>query len=163
MGRTSLSRLLVVTVLSTAISFTLLRLSETRGGTVLPVPLLSCVVVLLIAGAVLSLGWSVRQYTRGKRPGMDVLVAARTVVLAKASAYTGALLTGWYAGHSLLALGDLQIEARRDLAVSGAVATVCTLLLIAVGLLVERWCEVPGDDDEEDGGSGGSAATGTVA
>lgn len=162
MGRTSWSRLLATAVVSTAVSFTLLRLSETRGGTVLPVPLLSCVVVLLIAAVVASLGWSVRQYTRGKRPGMDVLVAARTVVLAKASAYTGALLTGWYAGHALLALGDLQIEARRDLAVSGAVAVVCTLLLTVVGLVVERWCEVPGDDEDERG-PGGSTAQGTTA
>ena len=54
-----------------------------------------------IAQEVFVLGWHVRQYLQGKRPDLDALRAARTVVLAKASCYTGALLAGWYGGHVL--------------------------------------------------------------
>ena len=160
MRRTPRTRLLLVAVASTALTLGALRIAESRGATLLPVPLLSSMVVLFIAAVVLGLGWAVRQYTQGKRPALDPLLAARTVVLATASAYTGALLTGWYAGHVLLVLGDLQIESRRDLAESAGIALLCTVLLAVVGIVVERWCEVrPRDDDA--GGPGASAPSGS--
>lgn len=160
MRRTPWPRLLLVAVVSAALVFGGLRVAESRGASVLPVPLLSSVVVLLIAGVVLTLGWTVRQYQQGKRPGMDVLLAARTVVLATASAYTGALLSGWYAAHVLLVLGDLEIASRRDLAVTAGAALVCTLALAVVGLVVERWCEVP---PPTDGDGAASATSGSTA
>ena len=162
MRRTPWQRMLLVVVVVAAVSAGVLRVAESRGATVLPVPLLSSLVVLLIASVVLSLGWAVRQYTKGKRPTLDPLLAARTVVLATASAYTGALLSGWYAGHVLLVLGDLAIAARRSVAVSASLALVCTIGLVVIGLLVERWCEVrPPEDDEP--GAGASARSGSPA
>jgi len=162
MRRTPWSRLLIVALLSTAVAAAGLRIAESRGATLLPVPPVAWLAVLLIAAVVLGLGWNVRQYTRGKRPGLDVLLAARTVVLATASTYTGALLTGWYAAQVLLTLGDLQIAGRRDVAISAAVAVGAAVLLAVVGLVVERWCEVPPPDDDE-GGPGPSAADGSPA
>ena len=161
MRRTPWPRLLLIAGLSTGFSFGAFRIAESRGAALLPVPLLSSLVVLLIAAVVLTLGWAVRQYTKGKLPGLDPLLAARSVVLATASAYTGALLSGWYAGQVLLVLGDLGIESRRDLAVSAGAALVGTILLAVVGLVVERWCEVLPRDDDDVGGPGASAATGT--
>lgn len=162
MTRTSWRRLLLVAFVSAAVSATGLRVAESQGAALLPVPALSSFVVLLIAAVVGALGWTVRQYTRGKRPGLDPLLAARTVVLAKASAYTGALLSGWYAGQVLLVARDFEIEARRDLAVSATAALVCTVVLAAVGLVVERWCEVPPPEADEPGGPGASAASGSA-
>lgn len=162
MTRTPWRRLLLVAVVVAAVAAGVLRIAESRGATVLPVPPLSSVVVLLIGGVVVSLGWAVRQYTRGKRPALDPLLAARTVVLATASAYTGALLSGWYAGHVLLVLGDLAIDGRRDVAVSAGTSLVCTVLLTVAGLVVERWCEVrPPEDDGP--GTGASATSGSTA
>lgn len=161
MRRTPIGRLVLVTVVTAAVVVAGLRLAESRGATLLPVPLLSSAVILVIAAVVVGLGWSVRQYTRGRRPGLDPLLAARTVVLATASAYTGSLLTGWYVAHVLVTLGDWQIEARRDLAVSAGVAALCTVGLAVVGLVVERWCEVRRDDD--DPGPGASAGAGSAA
>lgn len=162
MRRTPRARLGLIALVSGGFTFGGLRLAESRGAALLPVPVLSSLVVLVIAAVVLSLGWSVRQFTEGKRPGLDPLLAARTVVLATASAYTGALLTGWYAAHVVLVLGDLEIQARRDLAVSAGAAMLCTVVLAVVGLVVERWCEVPPPDDDE-GGRGASAASGSAA
>lgn len=160
MRRTPWTRLLLITIATTAVTLGALRIAESRGATVLPVPLLSSAVVLLIAAVVLGLGRAVRQFTEGKRPSLDPLLAARTVVLATASAYTGALLSGWYAGQVLLVLGDLQIESRRDLAESAGLALLGTVLLAVVGLVVERWCEVrPPDDDA--GAPGASAPSGS--
>ena len=75
-----------------------------RGALPPNVPWLVVVVELGIAAVVFVLGWQVRQYLQGKRPDLDALRAARTVVLAKASCYTGALLAGWYGGHVLTLL-----------------------------------------------------------
>lgn len=163
MRRTPLPRLLLIVLVTTAVTFVLLRLAESRGATVLPVPLLSGAVVLLIGSVVLALGWAVRQYQRGRRPGLDPLLAARTVVLATASAYTGALLTGWYAGHVLVVLGDLAIEARREVAVSAALAALCTVGLGVAGVVVERWCEIPPRDPDDGRGPGASAPSGSAA
>ena len=162
MTRTSWGRLLLVAFVSTAFSATALRVAESQGTSLLPVPPLSSFVVLLIAAVVGTLGWTVRQYVRGKRPGLDPLLAARTVILAKASAYTGALLSGWYAGQVLLVVRDLEIEARRDLALSAAAALICTIVLAVVGLVVERWCEVPPPENDEPGRPGTSAASGSA-
>ncbi len=162
MRRTPWPRVLAVAVVAAAVAYAVLRVVESRGGTLLPVPAIAWLVVLLIAGVVAVLGWNVRQYTRGHRPDTDVLVAARTVVLATASAYTGALLAGWYAAQVLLTLPDLDIAGRRDVAVSAGIAAVAAIALAVVGLVAERWCEVPPGDDDEDG-PGASAASGSVA
>src|SRR5690606_11470201 len=104
----------------------------------------------------LGMGWNVRQYRAGKRPGLDPLVAARTVVLATASAYTGSLLAGWYGAHVVLVLGDLAIEGRRAVAVSGGFALLAAVALVVAGLVVERWCEIRADEDDDDPGAAGS-------
>lgn len=160
MRRTPVRRVVTVAVVATAVAAAILRVVESRGGTLLAVPVVAWVVVLAIAGAVGALGWNVRQYTSGRRPELDMLVAARTVVLATASAYTGALLTGWYAAQVLVVLGDLDIPGRRDVAVTAGIATGAAVVLVVVGLVVERWCEVPPPDDDE---GGGAAASGTAA
>jgi len=156
MKRTPWTRLLVVAVVAAGLTAVLIMVVESRGGTLTPVPPLAWGVMVVIAAIVGVLGWNVRQYTRGKRPGMDMLLAARTVVLATAAAYTGALLTGWYAAQVLVTLSDLEIASRREVAVSAGVAVVVAVLLAVVGLVVERWCEVPPPDDDEGGPSAAS-------
>lgn len=158
MRRTPVLRVVAVAVAALALAYLVLGVVEGRGGTLLPVPAIAWLVILLIAAVVGALGWNVRQYTRGKRPDLDVLVAARTVVLATASAYTGALLLGWYAAQVLRTLADLDIAARRDVAVTAGVAALAAIVLTAVGLVAERWCEVPPPSDDDEGGPGASAA-----
>ena len=162
MRRTPWTRLLLVALVTAAVALLVLRLVESRGGTVLAVPVLSAVVLALLAAVVLVLGWQVRQVREGRRRGTDPIVAARTVVLATASAHTGALLTGWYAAHALLVVGDLAIDARREVAVSAAVAGGGALLLVVAGLVAERWCEIRDRDDDDADGPGGTATEGAV-
>jgi hypothetical protein len=162
MRRTPAARVVAVALVALAVAYAALRVVESRGGTLLPVPPVAWLVVLLIAAVVGVLGWNVRQYARGKRPGFDVLLAARTVVLATASAYTGALLVGWYAAQVLVVVGDLDVAGRRDVAITAGVATLAAAALSVVGLVVERWCEVP-PPDEDDDGPAGAPATGSAA
>lgn len=158
MRTTPWPRLVLVAGLAALAAFGLLRLLEGRGGIVLPPPAVSWLVVLAIALGVGAAGWNVRQYTRGKRPRLDPLLAARTVVLATAAAYTGALLSGWYAGHILLVLPDLAFAGRREVAVASTIAMLATITLAVTGLVVERWCRVPPPEDPEPGGTAGSPA-----
>ena len=159
MRRTAWQRLLAAAAGSTVLTYAILRIAESRGVALLPPPVVSVLVVLLIAGVVLAMGWAVRQYAQGNRPNLDPLVAARTVVLATAAAWTGALLTGWYAGQVLVVVGDLEIAARRDVAEAAGAALVGTVLLAVVGLVVERWCEVKPPDDTPGTGLSAGAAT----
>ncbi len=156
MRRTPWPRLVLIAGVVAALTTGLLKILEGRGSILVGPPVLSTVVTLGIAGLVLVMGWNVRQFVQGKRPGTDPIVAARTVALATAAAYTGALLTGWYAGHVLLVIGDLGIAARREVAIGAGVAMLGAVVLAIAGLVAEHWCEVPPDD--QDGVQAGSTA-----
>lgn len=118
-----------------------------QGGLPPQVPWSVTAVLLLLAGIVLWLGLAVRAYQRGKRPDLDPGRAARTAVLAKASGFAGALLTGWYGAQSLVLVGDLANEPVRASALSAGAATLAAVLLAVVGLVVERFCRLPPPED----------------
>ena len=115
--------------------------------------------MLGIAALVGVMGWTVRQFVRGKRPGFDPLIAARTAVLAKASGLhrrpADRLVRGPRAGGDRPARSPASAtwRCRRASAAAG-------LVMAVVGLVAERWCEVPPEDFGPDGGgaSAGSAA-----
>ncbi|MBO0901344.1 DUF3180 domain-containing protein [Cellulomonas sp. zg-ZUI222] len=134
----------------TAVTWWAMRMTVGRGAATPPdVPWLVVAVELVIAGVVLSMGWAVRQYQRGRRPLLDPVRAARTAVLAKASCYTGALLTGWYGGQALSLLTDADVPGNSARAGSAGVAVVGAVVLAVVGLVVEHWCRIPPPDAEE--------------
>lgn len=160
MRRTPWPRLALLAGAVAVLSTALLRTLEARGVILTAPPVLASLVMLGIAGVVARLGWNVRQFVRGKRPGLDPLLAARTVVLATAAAYTGAILTGWYAGHVLVVATRLGHPPLRDFALVAGVSALSALALAVVGLVAERWCQVPPPEDDDPGGgvSAGSAA-----
>jgi peptidoglycan/LPS O-acetylase OafA/YrhL len=109
----------------------------------------------LLAVAVLVAGWPVRRWTHGQRTSpLDPLRAARTVVLAKAAQYAGALLTGWYVGQVLVIAPSVDVEPRRDLLLRGLVSVAAALLVWLAGWLVERFCRVDRRDDDDERGAG---------
>ncbi len=115
----------------------------------------------MAAGAVvLWLAWGVRQYVAGKRPGLDPLKAARTVVLAQASAYTGALLGGAFVGYAISMASYWDHEPRRQVILAAAIAALGALALLGAGWVGERWCRV---DREGGDGDGAPAPGGTLA
>ncbi|NLF05868.1 MAG: DUF3180 domain-containing protein [Actinomycetales bacterium] len=119
-----------------------------RGGLPPQVPWTVAAVLVLIAGIVLRLGLQVRQYQRGKKPDLDAIRAARTAVLAKAAAYTGGVLAGWYGAQTLVLVTDLANEPMRAGALSAGGATGGAVVLAVVGLVVERFCRLPPPGDE---------------
>lgn len=158
MARTRWQSLVAVAVVVTVLAWGVLGLLRGQGVVLPPVAWLVVLVMLVIAGVVLRMGWAVRQFLQGRRPDLDPLRAARTAVLAKASCYTGATLLGWYLAQVLLVIGDLGIESQRDRAVAAAAASLGAVVLAVVGLVVEHLCRVPppSDDAASDGEPNGT-------
>ena len=148
MRRTPVRTLIAVLVAVAVVGWLVLRALESRGVYLPVVPWLVDVAILALAGVVFWMGWAVRAYQKGKRPSLDGIRAARTLVLAKAAALTGVLLGGWYLAQVLVVLGDLAIEPRRDRAVAAGIAVLCSVVLAAIGLVVEKFCELPPSDKD---------------
>lgn len=123
---------------------------SSRASLALPVlPLSSLATMGLIAVVCIVLGLKVRRWRDGKRDkALDPLLAARTVVLAQACAYAGAVLLGWHGGILLHQLPTVALRA--ELGVIWQIATLMGggLAMVAVGIAVERFCKVPPDDNE---------------
>ncbi|MDQ0424764.1 MULTISPECIES: DUF3180 domain-containing protein [Cellulomonas] len=130
-----------------AVTWWAMRMLVGRGAATPPeVPWLVIAVELVIAGVVLSMGWAVRQFQQGRRPDLNPLRAARTVVLAKAACYTGALLTGWYGGQALSLLTDADVPGNPARAGAAGLAVLGAVALAVAGLVVEHWCRIPPPD-----------------
>jgi Protein of unknown function (DUF3180) len=107
--------------------------------------------VSLLAVALAEGGWAfyvrnkISEGEIGDGPGwLHPLAVARSVLIAKASAWVGALVLGWWVG----VLGYL-LPRRSSLRVAGedtagaAVAAVCALVLVAVALWLQHCCKSP--------------------
>ncbi len=158
MRRTSVRTLLAVVLGVAVVGAVVGRALAAQGVHLPPVAWVEDVAILLLAGVIFWMGWAVRAYQKGDRPDLDPIRAARTFVLAKAGALTGAILAGRYLATVLGLLGDLDIAALRDRVLAAAVAALCALVLMVVGLVVERFCELPPPDDEDAEEEEGGAA-----
>jgi len=113
------------------------------------------ITLVLIAIVVVALAVPIRRATRGPvRRRVDPFYATRVVVLAKACAAAGALLSGAAAGL-LVELLVRPVSASEALWRMLAMLVASVLVLIA-GLIAETLCIVPPDDDEKP--SNGAAA-----
>ena len=144
------SRPLLLTSLAIAVlSGLALRVWSARGNELPALPWSAPGVMVLLAVAVLVAGLPVRRWTRGQRTKpLDPLVAARTVVLAKAAQYTGALLSGWYAGQVLALMATIDVGPRRAMLLRALLSVVTAVAVWVVGVLVERFCRVDRRDED---------------
>jgi len=112
----------------------------------------------LLAVAVGEAAWavSVRGRIRDGRIGVGAgrlhpLAVARTVAIAKASAWVGAVMLGWWAG----VLADL-VPKRSELRVAAAdapgvtVAALSAFALVVAALWLQHCCKSPGDQTGTD-------------
>lgn len=109
------------------------------------------VAITLILG-IRILRWrnSNRDNTKKKTP-LNPILAARTLVLAQACAYAGTVLLGWHAG---IFLDQLRIwNLRSDQSITWVAVAMAGggLVMIVVGLLVEKFCKIPPEDTETPG------------
>ncbi len=118
----------------------------------------SAITVAAVAVLVLALGIRVqRDKRRPPAARMNPVAAARTLVLAQAGAYAGALIAGWHAGvlvHlvSATGFGTPTVNDALLMIIGG-------LVLVIVGFVVEQFCRLP----PEDGADGATHGSGTDA
>jgi hypothetical protein len=86
-----------------------------------------------------------------KRPMLDPLLAARTLVLAQACAYAGTVLLGWHVGIFLDQLRIWSMRSNQGITVLALSMAGGALAMIVVGLLVERFCRIPPEDGDTKG------------
>jgi hypothetical protein len=167
MRPTKIAALAALAAISTVLSLLLQRMLRASGWTMPPVPWTAAVGLLLVACLVYSAALPVRRMLSGgvnARP-VEPLRAARTAVLAKATAYAGAVVTGWYLAQVLLLVPDLEIDTRQAQAVRAGVTALAALAACVAGLLAERMCRLPPEDPDKPGGlsqTDGAGRTGGV-
>lgn len=108
--------------------------------------------VTMTAGMCITFGFGlrVRRYTQGKlKRRLDPLQAARTLVLAQATAYAGSLIAGWHAGILLDLLRGAGLG--NQVVISSLVMIVAALVMVIVGWVVEQFCKLPPDDPSAPG------------
>lgn len=128
-----------------------------RGGaSPVRVPWTTLIVGIVLGSVVLAAGWTVRQVRLGRRR-MDPTRAVRTALLSQASAYAGAVLAGAYGGYALTLLRDWSHTPRREAAIAAGLAALGGAVMLAAGVIAERWCRIGADDDDVEGNDAAEA------
>jgi uncharacterized membrane protein len=127
---------------------------EAMGDAAPPIPWTAAVAVALLSVAVLVSGLEVRRWVAGRRERpLDPLVAARVAVFAKAAAYSGGALVGWYLAQAAVILPDL-VGDRRTRLLLALLSALASVALSVAGLVAQRWCRrPPNEPDGDDSGS----------
>ncbi len=147
MTRTRPAALLLAALIGVIAAFLLDTVLAMRGLAVIVPPVSLAVALVLIGVVVLALAWPVRRAAAGERR-IDSFYATRAVVLAKASALTGALLAGGAAGILIYLLTRSVVPLGSTLAAGGTV--VAAVLLVIAALVAEHWCALPPDEPTEE-------------
>lgn len=141
--------LVAISIVLAVLGFVATELTS-RASLPLPVlPLNSLITMGLIVVVCLVLGLKVRRWRDGNREKtLDPLMAARTVVLAQACAYAGAVLFGWHTGILMDQLPTISM--RIDLGVIWQMVALMAgaLVMVVIGVIVERFCKLPPEDTE---------------
>lgn len=163
-------RLLLIGLILTIAGWAATALTNRYGMATPVLPATALATMGVIVAITLILGIRVLRWRNSnrdstkKKTALNPILAARTLVLAQACAYAGAVLLGW---HSGIFLDQLRVWSLRSdqgitwlaLAMAGG-----GLTMIVVGLLVERFCKLPPEDGETPGeGHRGHTARGEAA
>lgn len=116
----------------------------------------------LLAVAAVEAWWAttVRGRIREGRIGvgagrLNPLAVARTVAVAKASAWVGAVMVGWWAAVLVYLLprrSELRVAAADTPGV--AVALLSAVILVVVAMWLQHCCKSPGEPNGDDGPAG---------
>ncbi|HEX9088094.1 MAG TPA: DUF3180 domain-containing protein [Arthrobacter sp.] len=148
--------LLLVIAAAVGILGWLASLLTTRYSLNTPVlPLNGLITMGVIVVLTLVLGIRVLRWRNGnKKKMLNPILAAWTLVLAQACAYTGSVLLGWHAGIFVDQLRLWNLRSDQTLAWEALAMAGGGLVMIAVGLMVERFCRIPPEDGEGESAPG---------
>lgn len=114
-------------------------------------PLTGLVTMGVIVALTLVLGIRVLRWRNGKKKKiLNPILAAWTLVLAQACAYTGTVLLGWHAGIFMDQVRLWNLRSTHDIAWQTLAMAGGGLVMVVVGLVVERFCRIPPEDGDAD-------------
>jgi hypothetical protein len=153
MRPTRLSTLIALFLGAAAVSWGALRVAESRGAVLPPLPWAAPFAIAVVGAAVVVSAVSLRRRLRGA-PGTrppNALGVARLAALGKAGSHAGAVVAGGYAGYAVLLVPTLDVVARRERAVVAVGAVLAAALLVVAGVALERACRLrpPSDESQE--------------
>jgi hypothetical protein len=133
-----------------------------RYGMATPVlPATALATMGVIVAITLMLGIKILRWRNSNKPNstrektvLDPLLAARTLVLAQACAYAGTVLLGWHAGIFLDQLRIWSLRSNQGITWLALAMAGGGLVMIVVGLLVERFCKIPPEDGDANNADG---------
>ena len=85
---------------------------------------------------------------------LNPILAAWTLVLAQACAYTGSVLLGWHAGIFVDQLRLWNLRSDQTITWLAVAMAGGGLVMIVVGLMVERFCRIPPEDGDAESAPG---------
>jgi hypothetical protein len=152
MKRTNISTLVLLALIGGIGGGFLETVLATAGRPIVLPPLTLALALLAIGVMVVVLALPIRRLTRGKASQpIDPFYSTRVLVLAKASALSGSLVTGFGAGVLVYLLSRPVVPGIGSVGL--AIATlVGAAVLLAGGLVAEHMCTVPPRDDDDDQG-----------
>ncbi|SCL14720.1 Protein of unknown function [Micromonospora rhizosphaerae] len=149
MGPTRISTLVVAGLAAAAVAWLLISAFYYEVAPNLPwLPVVTLATLAVLEGYA-AVNTRNRIERRPGRGAVNPLLAARLVVLAKASALAGAIFAGFYAGLTGWLFVERTNAAMDDRPAAGA-GLLASLALMGAGLWLERACRVPEQEDEED-------------
>ncbi|PZF81809.1 DUF3180 domain-containing protein [Jiangella anatolica] len=155
MQRTRIGSLIWVALVAVPVGWSIGRVVDAMSDVLPPIPWVLPALLLFLAIAMFAGARAVRGWIHERRfdTRIDALRVARSVALAKASEYFGAVLVGVYTGLGLLAVGRLDSPMGRNRAILSAVVIVAAVVLTIAAVRLERAGEVPPPSDDENGGA----------
>ncbi|KNH22478.1 membrane protein [Arthrobacter sp. ZBG10] len=141
--------LLIVVILAVAgWSATVVTGRYSMATPVLPATALATMGVIVVITLVLGIRVLRWRNSTTKKTVLDPLLAARTLVLAQACAYAGTVLLGWHVGIFLDQLRIWTLRSNQGITWLALAMAGGGLVMIVVGLLVERFCRIPPEDTD---------------
>ncbi len=104
--------------------------------------------LLLVAAILWATAWSTRRTVQQRTSRLSPHQFVNRLALARASAYVGALVAGFYFGYAVSWIGVDTSDLAGQRVFRSACAGVAGVLVVVGGVLLERACRVPQGDDQ---------------
>jgi len=159
----SIGQLALIAALSGGVGALVSAIIVGSGGTPVVVTPYLAVAFLVLALALLYAGLAVRRMRARKHTWMTPIAAMRTAVAARSASLGGSAFLGLLAGVAAIGLTRLEADSMVSSAATAGLGALASLVLVVIGVLVERWCVLGPDDDQDEDSSRGDHASRTPA
>jgi hypothetical protein len=135
-------------VLGAAIGWTVVGAIESGGGVVPTISWLTPVTWAFLSALLFAGARNTHQRIQVRRERVDPQRAVFLLMIAKASAFVGALCAGAYAGLALRFVDAFSSTGPRNRVIIAGLSAVIAAAVVIAGLMLERACRVPEDPDD---------------